>query len=305
MNTSAQIPIVVIGSVNTDMVVKTSTLPSRGETVIGGQFFMSAGGKGGNQAVAAARLGGNVSMIANLGTDVFGDSSINKLKSEGINCGAISRDKNQASGIALITVDEKGENHIAVAPGSNSTLTPHQIECALTNIPNGSLILLQLEIPLISVDKAIEIARQKNCKVILDPAPAQELSTSLYSGIFLLTPNETEAEILSGQSIQNEHSARAAAKLLLERGIENVAITLGSQGVLFANKQNDQLIQATEVSAVDSTAAGDCFNGSLAVALSRGNSLQQSIAFGCKAAAVSVTRLGAQDSMPHKYELEM
>lgn len=305
MNTSARTPIIVIGSVNTDMVIKASVLPTPGETVIGDNFFMSAGGKGGNQAVAAARLGGNVSMVANLGTDIFGDTMITKLKSEGINCNAISRDEHQASGVALISVDEKGDNHIAVAPGSNSTLGPKQIADAFDNIPNGSFILLQLEIPLNSVTKAIEIAQQKNCRVILDPAPAQVLATSLYSEIFLLTPNKIEAGILSGQSIEDEKTARAAANSFLERGVKNVAITLGSRGVLLANKQDELMIKAAKVEAIDSTAAGDCFNGSVAAALSIGKSLRQSIEFGCKAAAVCVTRLGAQDSMPHTHELKM
>lgn len=302
-NASNSTTIAVIGSINTDMVVKTPALPTRGETVIGGDFFMSAGGKGANQAVAAARLGANVSMVANLGTDMFGDSAIKRLNAEGIDCSCITRDGNQSSGVALISVDEKGENHIVVAPGSNGTLSNEQIEQAFNSIPDNSLVLLQLEIPIEAVARAVELANEKHCQVVLDPAPAQELPDAVYAGTYLFTPNETEAEILTGISVQDEESANSAAEKLVAKGIDNVAITLGAKGVLLLNKEGREFIPAVPVDAIDTTAAGDCFNGSLAAALASGKTLKESLAFACKAAAIAVTRLGAQDSMPHAHEL--
>lgn len=308
MGTSTQCRITVIGSINTDMVVKTPRLPEPGQTVIGGEFFMTAGGKGANQAVAAARLGRNmdakVAMVGKVGADVFGDSAIARLESEGIDTGFVSRDGERPSGVALISVDDSGENHIVVAPGANDTVGGDLVERAFANVPDASLVLLQLEIPLAAVEKAVMLALKKGCRVILDPAPARELPVSLVGGAYLLTPNETEAEILTGIEVGDEYSAREAAEKLLAGGVANVAITLGAQGVLLANDEDEQLIPAPEVNAVDTTAAGDCFNGALAVALAGGRSLEDSVKFACKAASIAVTRLGAQDAMPYAHELE-
>jgi|TARA_B110000467_G_scaffold162011_1_gene184256 ribokinase len=300
-----QSAITVIGSINTDMVVKTQSLPAVGETVIGGNFFISAGGKGGNQAVAAARLGAEVSMVANLGMDMFGDTAINKLQVEDIDCRFVSRDKHQASGVALVSVDESGANHIVVAPGANSTLHSKHVEAAFKQIRSSSLVLMQLEIPMGAVTRAAELIREKGCRLILDPAPAQELPASVLASAYLLTPNETEAESLTGIHVVDENSARKAATKILAAGVENVAITLGNQGVFFANNSSSHLILSPTVDAVDTTAAGDCFNGSVAAALATGSSLLESIEFACKAASISVTRLGAQDSMPYAREVEM
>ena len=305
MNSRERAPIIVIGSVNTDIVANASTLPSAGETVMGTDFFVSAGGKGGNQAVAAARLGADVTMVGNLGTDAFGDQAIERLKKENINCKQVTRDSEQASGVALISVNQWGENQIVVVPGANATLSAEHVENAFSNITKGSIILLQLEIPLASVARAIELGIKNDCRIILDPAPAQGLSPSLLENIFLLTPNETEAEILSGIKVTGESSAKEAASALLRLGVHNLAITLGGGGVLLASKNEYLLIPAIEVEAIDTTGAGDCFNGSLASELAKGNELSQSIEFACRVASISVTRAGAQDAMPFSHEVKI
>ena len=197
MNTSIKDQIIVVGSINTDMVVGAKKLPKPGETLIGHKFFMNPGGKGGNQAVAAARLGGEVSMVANLGVDVFGDSAIAKLTDEGIDCEGISRDNASPSGVAIINVDDEGENQIVVAPGANANLNTRLVSAALEQIAPSSIVLLQLEIPIVSVARVIEVCQQKRCRVMLDPAPAQALPRSVFEGTYLLTPNKNEAELLS------------------------------------------------------------------------------------------------------------
>jgi len=305
MGTSAHHQIAVIGSINTDMVVKTPKLPQHGQTVIGGEFFMKAGGKGANQAVAAARLGAKVAMVGKVGADVFGDSAIDRLESEGIDTGFVRRDGVRPSGVALISVDDRGENHIVVAPGANDSVESDLIDSAFANLPDASLVLLQLEISLEAVEQAVMLAREKGCRVILDPAPARNLPASLVSGSYLLTPNETEAEILTGIKVGDENSAHEAAARLLDAGAANVAVTLGADGVLLATGENARLIPAPEVNAVDTTAAGDCFNGSVAVALARGLCLGASVEFACRAASIAVTRLGAQDAMPYAHELDI
>jgi ribokinase len=272
---------------------------------MGTDFFISAGGKGGNQAVAAARLGANVTMVGNLGTDALGDQAIERLKKENINCEQVTRDSEQASGVALISVNQWGENQIVVVPGANAALSTEHVENAFSNITEGSIILLQLEIPLASVARAIELGIKNDCRIILDPAPAQALSPSLLENVFLLTPNETEAEILSGIKVTGENSAKEAASALLALGVDNLAITLGSGGVLLASKNEYRLIPAIEVEAIDTTGAGDCFNGSLASELAKGNELSQSIEFACRVASISVTRAGAQDAMPFAHEVKI
>jgi len=301
---AANTPIYVIGSINTDMVVKTDELPTPGKTVLGGEFIISAGGKGANQAVAAARLGGQVIMVGNLGTDIFGDQAISRLVEEGVNCDFIGRDENTPSGVALISVDKAGENHIVVAPGANHTLGKAQVNAALENIPQLAIVLLQLEIPLSTVEHAINELKKKNCRIILDPAPARELPTQLLDGIYLITPNEAEAEVLSAVAVKDSESALRAATPLLNNGVQNVAITLGARGVFLINSEGCEIIMAPDVEAIDTTAAGDCFNGSVAVALSGGLSLSDSIHQACKTASISVTRRGAQDSMPYACEVK-
>ncbi|MFM1594193.1 MAG: ribokinase [Woeseiaceae bacterium] len=301
-----QNPIYIIGSINTDMVAMTKNLPAPGETVMGGEFMMTAGGKGANQAVSAARLGGEVTMVGRLGEDIFGDQSIERLKHENINCDFIGRDSIAASGVALISVDDKGENHIVVAPGANNQLDKTKVKTALDSMPDNAIILLQLEIPLETVAHIIETTRGSSRRVILDPAPAPStaLPDNFLNGLYLITPNETEATKLSGIEVQDDRSAEAAARKLLATGVNNVAITMGAKGVVLVQQNGVKFIKSPKVTAIDSTAAGDCFNGALAVSIANDLSLEQSVERACRAASISVTRKGAQDSMPSKSEVD-
>jgi ribokinase len=297
------VPIFVIGSINTDMVVRTPELPRSGQTVMGGDFLVTAGGKGANQAVAAARLGGDVTMVANVGSDAFGDQAIAGLGDDDIGCAFVTRDHDAPSGVALISVDDAGNNQIVVAPGANDTLGIAEVDAALAQIPDGTIVLLQLEIPFETVRHVVEKLRPGACHVLLDPAPARALPAELLGGVHLLTPNETEAELLTGVAVHDEESARRAAAELLASGVENVAVTLGPRGALLANGSGSDLIPAPQVEAIDTTAAGDCFNGALAVALAGGASLHDGVAHACRVASISVTRRGAQDSMPYASEV--
>ena len=301
-----QNPIYIIGSINTDMVAMTKNLPAPGETVMGGEFMMTAGGKGANQAVSAARLGGEVTMVGRLGEDIFGDQSIERLKHEDINCDFIGRDSIAASGVALISVDDKGENHIVVAPGANNQLDKSKVKTALDSMPDNAIILLQLEIPLETVAHIIETTRGSSRRVILDPAPAPStaLPDNFLKGLYLITPNETEATKLSGIEVQDDKSAEAAARKLLATGVNNVAITMGAKGVVLVQQDGVKFIKSPKVTAIDSTAAGDCFNGALAVSIANDLSLEQSVERACRAASISVTRKGAQDSMPSMSEVD-
>ena len=301
-----QNPIYIIGSINTDMVAMTKNLPAPGETVMGGEFMMTAGGKGANQAVSAARLGGEVTMVGRLGEDIFGDQSIERLKHEDINCDFIGRDSIAASGVALISVDDKGENHIVVAPGANNQLDKSKVKTALDSMPDNAIILLQLEIPLETVAHIIETIRGSSRRVILDPAPAPStaLPDNFLNGLYLITPNETEATKLSGIEVQDDRSAEAAARKLLATGVNNVAITMGAKGVVLVQQDGVKFIKSPKVTAIDSTAAGDCFNGALAVSIANDLSLEQSVERACRAASISVTRKGAQDSMPSMSEVD-
>lgn len=292
--------IVVIGSINTDMVVKVSTLPVPGETVLGGIFSQFAGGKGANQAVAAARLGADVLMVGSLGRDSLGDTALDRLQAEGINCVNVSRDKFTPSGVALINVAESGENQITVAPGANLTLDAKLAERVISDLPAGTIVLLQLEISQTIIETVLKT--KKDLRIILDPAPAKVLDKSLLQGLFLMTPNQTEAELLTGVRVSCPDSARSAAKKMLSSGIQNVIVTLGNQGALLANKNSIELIPAPRVTPIDTTAAGDCFNGALATALNTGHALREAVLFACKAASIAVTRSGAQDSMPSSKE---
>ncbi|MBD0378426.1 MAG: ribokinase [Flavisolibacter sp.] len=304
MSNNKKSSIVVIGSSNTDMVVKTERIPRPGETILGGSFFMNAGGKGANQAVAAARLGGQVTLIANVGDDIFGKEAVQLFQKEGINTRYISVDQNQPSGVALITVDKSGENNIVVASGANATLQPSAIDHAVEEIEGASFVLMQLEIPLETIIHASTLAAAKGVPVILNPAPACALPESLLKKISVLTPNEKEAEMLTGIAITDLNMAIQAANHIRRQGVETIIITLGAKGALVVNQEICELVPAPAVQAVDTTAAGDVFNGALAVALSEGQSLLDAVAFGCHAAALSVTRLGAQSSAPFRKEVE-
>lgn len=296
--------IVVIGSSNTDMVIKTTRLPQPGETILGGDFFMNAGGKGANQAVAAARLGGNITFFAKVGKDVFGEQAKALFQKEGIDGSHILSDSKFPSGVALITVDDKGENCIVVAPGANNALTVADLESKKAIIERASVILVQLEIPLETVDYITKLAADASVKVVLNPAPACALSDGLLSRIHIITPNQKEAEMLTGISVYDKESAKAAALALSKKGIKSVIITLGSSGALLFHENVFTSIEAPVVKPVDTTAAGDVFNGALVVALSEGMNVQSAVRFACKAAAISVTKLGAQASAPYRKEVE-
>ncbi|MFY0685700.1 MAG: ribokinase [Cyclobacteriaceae bacterium] len=295
--------ILVIGSSNTDMVVKSEHLPRPGETVLGGVFQMIPGGKGANQAVAAASLEGNVTFIAKVGQDLFGKEAIVGFKARGINVDHIYTDHHTPSGVALIMVDGKGENSISVALGANNELSSDDIVQKSAIIEDSGFLLIQLEIPIESVRKAIQIAKQNNTKVILNPAPAQSLDEDLLSGVDIITPNESEAKLLTNINVTDIDSAGRAASLLRKKGIPIVIITMGAQGAYVRSDELDELIPGYRVKAIDSTAAGDTFNGALTVALAEGLSLRSAIGFANQAAAFSVTKLGAQTSVPSKNDL--
>ena len=295
--------ILVAGSSNTDMVINSPHLPAPGETIIGSSFFMNPGGKGANQAVAAARLGGHVTFICKTGNDIFGKQAAEIFDNEGIDISYLVEDADNPSGVALITVDEKGENTIVVASGSNATLGRADIEHSKNVIENAAIVLMQLEIPIDTVQYVAETAKSKNVKVILNPAPARELPDVLLKHVSIITPNEKEAEMLTGIHVTDPDTAKKAASVLAEKGVETVIITLGPKGALIYDRGKSEHVASVEVKAVDTTAAGDIFNGALAVALTEGKSVSEATSFACRAAAISVTRKGAQSSAPFRKEL--
>jgi len=304
MNTNK---IIVIGSANTDMVVKAKKLPLPGETILGGHFFMNMGGKGANQAVAAARLGGNVTLVAKVGDDIFGKQNIEGFKKENINTDYVFTDEEAPSGTALIMVNEEGENCIVVAPGANALLLPADIDTVYA-IRDAAIILIQLEIPIETISAVVKIANDNNRKVIINPAPAQPLEDELLRGLFLITPNETEATLLTGIKVEDEDSASRAAEVFLNKGVQNVIITMGKQGAYFQNNCQHFKVDAPVVKARDTTAAGDTFCGALAVALTDDRNAvaiawENAVKFAVKAASISVTRMGAQASVPYLKEI--
>jgi ribokinase len=296
--------IIVIGSSNTDMVVKSKKLPSPGETILGGTFLMNPGGKGANQAVAAARLKGNVTFVTKTGNDLFGDQSKHLFDIEGIDTRFIIKDLKNPSGIALITVDENGENCIVVASGSNGTLSAFDIDDEVYGDDPSDVFLLQLEIPVSTVEYVAQKVSEKGNRVILNPAPARQLSSDLLSSLCVITPNENETELLTGIKVNDALTAEKAAEKLFRKGVRNVVITMGAAGSYLHNEKVSKLIPVIPVKAVDSTAAGDVFNGALAVALSEGMNLEEAVVFANKAASISVTRMGAQASAPYRNEID-
>ncbi len=295
--------IVVVGSSNMDMVVKTNHIPVPGETVLSGSFFMNPGGKGANQAVAAARLGAEVVFISKLGNDVFGKQFAQLFSEENIDTNYLVSDENLPSGVALITVDKEGENSIVVASGANANLTVEDIQESLPIIANATTVLMQLEIPMEVVEYVAAYAFSKNIKVILNPAPAAPLSESLLNCIHILTPNETEAGMIAGIPVGDIEEAQRAALLICQKGVKKVIVTLGSKGALICEGNECTLVEAKKVTPVDTTAAGDVFNGALTVALSEAKDTETAVRFACDAAAISVTRMGAQSSIPYRNEL--
>ena len=298
--------ILVVGSSNTDLIIKVPEIPRPGETLIGGDFQTFQGGKGANQAVAAARGGGDVVFIASVGNDNYGAESIKGYKLDNINTEDIKICKNIPSGIAMITIAANGENAIAVASGANAELKPEDLDEAEEAFHEADYMLVQLETPLDTVQKAVEICAEFETKVILNPAPAAELADDIISMIDIITPNETEAERLTGVKVQNDSDAKKASEVLHKRGINTVIITLGSQGAFLSDRITgvSKTVPGFKVEATDTTAAGDVFNGQLAVALAEGLSLEDAIRQAHAAAALSVQKLGAQSSIPRREETD-
>lgn len=296
--------ILVIGSSNTDMVIKTEKLPSPGETILGGTFLLNPGGKGANQAVAATRLGGKVTFVGKRGNDLFGNQTVGLLMREGIDTEFFIKDPELPSGVALITVDSNGENMIVVALGANANLQPEDLPEEIFDSSRYAILLIQLEIPITTVEYAIKKAKEKGIKAILNPAPAQPLSDEILKNVWALTPNEIEAEALTGVSISDTKTCSRAAAVLRNKGVRNVIVTLGEGGAFVSSDSYSGPIPGIKVDAVDTTAAGDVFNGALAVALAEGKELPEAVKFANKAASISVTRLGAQASAPFRHELD-
>jgi ribokinase len=291
--------ILVIGSLNYDLVISADHLPVPGETIIGGNLKTYPGGKGANQAVAAARMGGKVSMIGHIGKDGYGDALITTLQNDGIDSQWISQDGEEATGVAMITVDKAGLNTIVVASGANLHVTPQQVHLSEAAFSNAEIVLMQLEIPLDAVQEGIRIARSKGKMIILNPAPALKLPEDLFHSVDYLIPNQTELMMLSGQK-----DVESGIEYLLKLGVETVVVTLGGDGVLLAKKGFQKRFPAYKVDAVDTVAAGDAFVGAFAVALSEGKHVDSAILMANAVAAISVTRLGAQPSLPTRAEVE-
>ena len=295
--------IIVIGSCNTDMTIITDRLPKPGETVLGGSFKMFSGGKGANQAVATARLGGTVSFVAKVGNDIFGKQILEQYDKERIDTRFIFSDLNLPTGVALITVDQKGENCISVASGANAQLMPTDINKVSELFNMSEILLLQLEIPIETVTYAARLAFDKGVKVILNPAPVASLPDELFRCLYAIIPNKIEAEALSGIVIKDRSSARKAAEIIAGKGVGIVIITLGDEGALVKEGNCYYEIAANKVEVIDTTAAGDTFCGALCVALSEGQSIEDAATFASCAAGISVSRLGAQSSIPYRSEL--
>lgn len=295
--------VIVIGSSNTDMVVRSEHLPRPGETVLGGGFMMAGGGKGANQAVAVAKMGHPVVFAAAVGKDIFGEEAVARYKSYGIDTTYIVR-KDTPSGVALILVDASAQNSISVALGANNELMLEDVMPALDIVEEGDIVLLQLEIPMSTVEACIGVAAAKGARVILNPAPAAKVGAAALSKLYLITPNQTEAEILTGVEVNDEASAVKAAEALCALGVKKVVITLGSEGALLYEDGKAEIIPARKVEAVDTTAAGDVYNGAMCAALAEGMSLRESLRFATKASAISVSRVGAQPSIPSRTEVD-
>lgn len=295
--------IVVIGSTNTDMVVKTPRIPAPGETVLGGEFLMVPGGKGANQAVAAARLGAEVWFVGRIGRDMFGENARKAITEAGVRTDHLKVDPAHPSGIALIYVDERGQNSIVVAPGANAAVSPEDVDSARSAMEQCDVVCLQLEIPLATVRHAISCAKALGKQVVLNPAPAPREPLDLV-GVDVLTPNEVEACMLSGVSPGAEEACQNAARGLLTRGVGAAVVTLGARGAVVATADRIQHVPARRVKAVDATAAGDCFTAALAVAVGEGREIGVAAHFANAAAAISVSRMGAQFSLPTRTEVE-
>ena len=289
--------ICVIGSLNMDLVVNVDTMPKPGQTIIGSNFKEVPGGKGANQAVAMTRLNGNVSMIGKVGEDGFGQTLINSLKNDKVDTTYIQTSKG-ATGVALITVDKNAQNSIVVSPGANFEVKEDDIDNNIEAIKNSDIVVLQLETPLNTIKYALNKAKELNKYTILNPAPAVKLDDEIIKNVDLLTPNETELEIISGVSIETEEDIQKAAQIMIEKGVKELIVTLGSKGSLYINKEKSMFKKAYKVEAEDTPAAGDSYTGALAVALSQDKNIEDAMDFASKVGALSVLKEGAQSSLP-------
>lgn len=295
----------VLGSINVDYVIRVPYFAQAGETLQGRDFQVAYGGKGANQAVAAARLGANVQFIGAIGDDAIGQTMKQAFTQDGIQTDTVFPVPNQTTGLAMIQVADSGENSIVISAGANADLNDEHVAQYQAEIASADLLLLQLETPLQAVESAIKFAKQSGTKVVLNPAPARPLPANLLAQIDIITPNETETAILTGVKITDEQTACQAATIFHQKGIEIVIITLGANGVYVSDKGQGQMVAGFAVQAIDTTAAGDTFNGGLVTALLEGKPLLEAVQFAQKAAAISVTRQGAQSSIPYRSELEI
>lgn len=297
--------IVSFGSINMDLVVRAPHLPKPGESLIGRTFYTAPGGKGANQAVAVARLGAHSIMIGRVGEDVFADTLRASLRSYGVDADHVATATGQPSGVALITVDDNAENNIVIVPGANGAFTDDDLTRTEQALQGASALLVQLEVPLDKVIAAMECAKRLGVKVILDPAPIRPLPEAIYQAVDVITPNETEASALVGFVVDKPEAAARAAQTLFERGVKTAVIKMGSKGAYWQHAgQDGHFVPAFKVKAIDTVAAGDAFNGGLALALSENRPFAEAIRWGCATGALSTTKAGAQPSMPTRAEVE-
>lgn len=295
--------ICVIGSLNMDLVVNVDNMPKKGQTIIGNSFKEVPGGKGANQAVAIAKLNGSVKMVGKVGNDGFGQTLINALDKDNVNTDYIKTD-DISTGVALITVDKNAENSIVVAPGANYKLKEEDIDECIDAIKTSDIVVVQLETPINTIKYALKKAKELGKYTILNPAPAVKLEDEIIKNVDLLTPNETELEILSGVKINNEDDIQIASKVMIEKGVKELIVTLGSKGSLYINKENYKFKKAYKVDAIDTTAAGDSYTGALAVALSQDKNIEEAMDFASKVGALCVMKEGAQISLPTLKDVE-
>jgi ribokinase len=296
--------IIVFGSINMDLVTKTPRLPVAGETLTGYEFFTAGGGKGANQAVAAARLGISTQMVGRLGNDDFGRQLLRHLQAAGVQTDGVLVDETTSSGVAVITVDDAGENNIIIIAGANGRLNETDVERLRSRLPGAAALLMQLEIPMATVQLAAQAAHSAGVPVILDPAPAQDIPDELYPLIDIITPNQLEASQLVGFPVDGQEAAYQASAELQQRGVSTVIVKLGDRGVFCATAEETFFVPAFSIQAVDTVAAGDAFNGALAVALAEGRLLREAVVWGAAAGALSATKAGAQPSLPERETFE-
>ena len=289
--------ICVIGSLNMDLVVNVDEMPRKGQTLIGGNFKEVPGGKGANQAVAIARLGGDVSMIGKVGNDGFGQTLINQLKADNVKTDYIEIE-NCSSGVAMITVDKNAENSIVVAPGANFRALREDIDKCIEGIKESDIVVVQLETPLDTIKYALQESKKLGKYTILNPAPAVKLDDDIIKNVDLLTPNETELEILSGVKIENEDDIKKAADVMIQKGVKQLIVTLGSKGSLYIDKDNMKFKKSYKVDALDTTAAGDSYTGALSVGFSQNKDIEEAMDFASRVGALCVMKEGAQTSLP-------